>query len=214
MKVLTRLKQDQIRIPSEQKVLKADDYLIYETAQNLIKEAQFQAHQIIAEAKEIYASEKQRGYQDGVEASKAEMAERMTATVAQTVDYLSGVENAMADVVMTALYKILGEMDAETVVLKAVRNALAVFQHRQQVTLRVAPSLSATLKEKRDRDFPAMNFLNIVPEARLTAKQCILETEMGVVEAGIDTQLDAIARALAKRLGTASSPSSATHVQL
>lgn len=204
MKALTRLKKDPITVFPEHKVLKAGEYLAYETAQTIIQTAHAQAQQITAEAKEIYKSEKRRGYQDGIAASKAEMAERMTATVARTIDYMGGVETAIADIVMTALNKILGERDDATLVLKTVRNALQVFCHRQRVTLRVAPALLATLEQKRASDFPDMGFLDIVPAAHLTARQCILETEMGMVDASIDTQLDAIAAAMAKRLGTAS----------
>jgi type III secretion protein L len=47
-------------------------------------------------------------------------------------------------------------------------------------------------------DYAGISFVDVAGDARLRAGGCILESELGIVDASIDVQLDALRRALAK----------------
>jgi type III secretion protein L len=47
-------------------------------------------------------------------------------------------------------------------------------------------------------DLPEIRFIDVVPDNRLNDDDCILETEIGVVDARIDVQIEAIRKALMK----------------
>lgn len=87
-----------------------------------------------------------------------------------------------------------------------VKGALAVVRNQKQVTLRVlTPSqlddVRASVNELLAA-FPGVGFLDLVPDARLGPDACILESEIGVVEASIAGQLGAIEKAFASILGS------------
>ena len=86
--------------------------------------------------------------------------------------------------------------------LEMIRAAIARAVDREQVTVRVPPTLAAFL---RDADPPLrttiadVKVLEIVEDPSLPDGSCLLETRFGEVDVGLESQLDACERAL---LGT------------
>jgi type III secretion protein L len=48
--------------------------------------------------------------------------------------------------------------------------------------------------------FPKIQFLDVQADSRLSANGCVLETEIGVVDATLETQLKAIEKALIRSM--------------
>lgn len=199
MNAFVHLKKISLDTLPQDKVLKANDYLAYSSAQEIIRTAEAKAQAILCRAKEVYAAEKHRGYQDGIQAGKAELSEQITETAMKAVDYLGDFEKDLVTLIMNATRKIIGEFDDDILTAKVVSNALYLFQHQHSLTLRVAPSLKRGLEVRRDTDFQAIPHLTIVSDPQLAPGTCILESEIGVVDASIETQLKAIESALIKR---------------
>lgn len=61
------IKTDNLQLAPGLKVLKAKDYVSYLDSQHLVEAANSKADSIIAKAQQAYETEKQRGYQDGLE---------------------------------------------------------------------------------------------------------------------------------------------------
>lgn len=182
-----------------QRILKAEDYSNYLEGQDLIQAARDEAARIVAEAQDAYEAERQRGYVDGLMEGKMEAAEQMMETVAKTVNYFETVEHRIADVVQSALRKILGSFDERDLVVRMVRGTLAVARNQRQVTLRVAPHLVETVRDRVDEimaDYPVIQFIDVAPDPRAKDGGCILESEIGVVDASLEVQLKAIKNAL------------------
>ena len=72
---------------------------------------------------------------------------QMIDTVSQTVGYLESMEGAITETVFRALRKILGEIDEHELVVRIVKNALAVMRNQQQVVVRVSPDQVETVRE-------------------------------------------------------------------
>ncbi|MEI2740867.1 MAG: HrpE/YscL family type III secretion apparatus protein [Candidatus Competibacter sp.] len=187
-----------------QRVIKAGDYLAYAEAEAIIEAARERAAALQIEAEQVYEAEKQRGYQDGRDEGKLETAEQIMDVLGATVEFYAGIEKRTGQIVLQMLRKILGEFDDETLTYRIARNALAAVRNQKQVTLRVAPAQVENVKARTDallNGFPGIHFVDVVADRRLSAGDCILETEIGVVDASIEVQLQALARSLAKRLG-------------
>lgn len=187
------------------KVIKADQYQSLVDAEGIIASAQEKARRIIEAAGQERESQKHRGYEDGLLEGRREMAERMIDAVGRNVDYFSHMEQKVVSVVIEALKKILGEMDHQEVILKTVQNALAVVRNQAKVTLRVCPDEAAYVRSRVAeilKQYPGVSYLDVSPDPRLQEGGCILETEMGVVDASVDVQLEAICRSLARSLTT------------
>ncbi len=191
-------------IPPDTRVVKADDALALENAHEIVAAAERRAEELVEETKRQYASEKERGYADGQEQARIEHAEQIMDTIGQTVEYFGQVEGKVADVVMAALRKILGEMDQDEVVLRAVREALAVVRDQPDMTLRVSSVQVEGIRAKMDeilRGGDGVGHINVVADQRMLPGSCRLETELGVVDVSIDLQLASLEKALKSRLG-------------
>jgi type III secretion protein L len=199
---LLYIKKDRVRLSPEQKVIKAGEYVSFLGACDILEKAREQAHRIEQEAKAAYEEEKKKGYDAGLREGRKNISRQMMDAVTNSVAYLSTVEGKVTEIVITALRKIIGDMDDKTLVLKVVRNALNVVRNQKQVTLRVSPDQVNHVRESLNSilaDFPAISFIDVTGDGRVKGGGCILETEIGVVDAGVEVQLEAIQDSLEKK---------------
>ena len=177
------------------KVLKAEDYATYLEAREIIESAHKQAEEIVARAREAFELEKQRGYQDGLDESKMDQADQMLKVVSRTINYLSDVEHDMADILLSGVRKIIGEFDQEQLAVSLVKNALQHVRNEKQVTIRLPPSQYNMVKAQVNEilsDYKGVGFIDLVADQRLSTGDCIMESEIGVVDASVDVQLKAL----------------------
>lgn len=203
MEPFIRLKPGTLTLHPEMRVLKAADYQASVDARQMLTEAQHQTQELLTEARQEYERQKQRGYEDGLSEAKRDLAQRMIETAERTVDYFAQVEAKVAALVMTALRKVLGEFDDVELTLRVVRNALQVVRSQPHVTIRVTPAQEAALRQRLNEllaGYNSVGMVEIIGDPRLSSGGCILETEIGVVDASIDVQLQALERALKARI--------------
>jgi type III secretion protein L len=201
MALAARLTGAPFRFAPGRKVIKAADYQVYLEAKALIDRAAAEAEAIRAEAAAAREAEKRRGYEEGTAAAKLEAAERMMDTVTGTLDYFSRVEETMVELVIGAVDRVIGALDDRELIRRIVKNALSVVRSQKQVTVRVAPDQAAAVKEQLNdilKPYPSIGIVDIVADGRLSRGGCILESDIGSVDASIEIQLEAIRRAIAK----------------
>ena len=113
-------------------------------------------------------------------------------------------EDRMADVVMKALRLFTVEVGDREMVVQIVRRTMsAVIRTQRQVTLRVAPELVETVRSRVEElrtAYPTVETFDVVEDPRLKGPACILETEAGVADASVETQLAAIERSLKRHI--------------
>ena len=124
--------------------------------------------------------------------------------VDQSVAFMESVEMKMADIVMKALKSCVVEIGDREMVVNIVRKTMnAVIRTQRHVTLKVAPEMVQTVKERVSAlrlDYPTVESFDVVEDPRLKGPACILETEAGVADASVDTQLAAIERSLKRHI--------------
>lgn len=200
---MLRLKHSGVSLEPSSPLLKRDEYAAVIEAQAIIADAEEEARLIREEALAELERRRQEGRQQGLEQGKAEIAEQIVATMSQSAAYFSKVEDVLVDVVMRALRRVLGAFDHKDVVEQVVKQALESTRNEGQVTVRVPPNQADHLKRRVDTIlgvFPKVQFLQVMPDARLPEDGCVLETEIGVVDASLETQLKAIEKALIRSL--------------
>ena len=190
--------------PAEMVIPEAEVFAL-RSAEQIIAEAKAQAEKILAAAQEAYESERQRGFDEGQEEARLQQAEQMIENISQTIDYFGKVEGRMVDLVMQAVRKIIEDYDDGDRVLIAVKSALSVVRHQKQMTLRVNSRQLDTVKARVNEilaAYPGVGYLDIVADNRLESDACIVESEIGTVEASIDGQLEALRSAFMKVLNS------------
>jgi type III secretion protein L len=186
-------------------VLRADELQVLADGQQAIAAAAAQADLVLGQAQAAYEAEKRRGYAEGQEAARLDAAERLIENVARQVEFFSGLEGRMVDLVMNAVRTVIHGYDERERIFMTVRNVLAVARSQKQVTVRLAPAEVAAVRERIDtlkQEFPGIDVIEVVPDHRLEGDACVLETEVGVVEASLETQMKALRQAFERVLGS------------
>lgn len=193
------------RIDPAARVLRAAELLAWADAERLLAHARAQADAIISGTQAAFEAERQRGYDEGHEAALLDQAEKMIETVGRTVDYFAGVENEMVELVMSAVRKVVDGFDDREKVMVVVRNALAVVRNQKQMTLRLNPAEVDTVREQINdllAAYPGVGYLDILADGRLARGSCILESEIGMVEASLEGQIQALRQVFQRTLGS------------
>src|SRR5690606_38209027 len=156
-------------------------------------------------AQAAFDAERERGYAEGREAALLDQAEKMIETVGRTVDYFANVESEMVELVMQSVRRVVDGFDSRETVMAAVRNALAVVRNQKHMTFRLHPDEVDVVKARVNEllaAYPGVGYLDIMADARLVRGACILESEIGMVEASLDGQIEALRRAFQRTLGS------------
>lgn len=186
-------------------VLRADELQVLADGREAIAAASSQADLVLGQAQAAYEAEKRRGYAEGQEAARLDAAERLIENVARQVEFFSGLEGRMVDLVMNAVRTVIHGYDERERIFMTVRNVLAVARSQKQVTVRLAPAEVAAVRERIEtlkQEFPGIDVIEVVPDHRLEGDACVLETEVGVVEASLETQMKALRQAFERVLGS------------
>lgn len=189
---------------SDRRLVKTSEVATAASAAEIVAAAEAEAARIREEAKAAFEDEKKRGYEKGLQDGKIEISMQKLEQVDQSVAFMESVEGKMADIVMTALKSCVEEIGDREMVVNIVRKTMkAVIRTQRHVTLKVAPEMVSVVKERVSAlrmDYPTVETFDVVEDPRLDGPACILETEAGVADASVETQLAAIERSLARHL--------------
>ena len=206
MGTLFRLTGDSVCPSAATRVLKAEDAAALLEANALLDAARERVADMERKAREAYERRREEGYRDGQEEGRLEHAEKVLETVLSSVEYIEGIEATLVNVVTAAVRKVIGEIDENERIVRIVRNALVTVRNQQRVTIRVAPAdekaVSAALASMLASVPGSASFLDVVPDARLERGACLLESELGVVDASLETQLKALENAFRSKIAS------------
>ncbi|WDE02794.1 type III secretion system stator protein SctL [Thalassomonas viridans] len=191
---------------TDDKIIKAETLARLNRADDIIGLAKQKSEKILIAAKKIYRQQHQLGYQEGLEQGKKELARLHLDATVKVQDFLHKVNDELVALVMVALRRIIDDLAPEEVTGKVIRQTLKTITDEKNITLRVAPELSIQLEAQladMTADYPAVEYLHIEADHGLAGQQgCILETETGVVDALVETQLEVISKTLASHYST------------
>lgn len=206
MGTLFRLGRDAVTPAAGTRVLKASEAFLLLEAQTLLDAARERAAEMDREAQAAYERRREEGYRDGREEGRLEHAEKVLETVLSSVEYIEGIESTLVRVVSEAIRKVIGEVDENERIVRIVRNALTTVRNQQRVLIRVAPADEKPVREALAAMLTAVpgstSFVDVVGDARLERGACLLESELGVVDASLETQLKALENAFRAKIAS------------
>lgn len=174
------------------------------TAAELLAEARREAGRIVAEAEEVYARRQEEGYQEGLAEGRLAQAEKMMETTLAAVEYLEALESTIVRVVADSVRKVAGNLDPGNLIVNIVHKALESVRGQQRALIRLSPEdekrARSRLEETLGASLGQTGWLEIKADPRLKRGDCLLESELGVVDAGLETQLRVIEEALKSRV--------------
>lgn len=188
------------------RVVRSADIGTWRDAEQAVAAAHEQAQAIVAGARAAYEAERQRGHRDGTEQARREGSCHMAEQIARTDQYFNGIENQLAALVLQGVRRIIAGYSDHERVVHTVRSALAAVRNQKQITLRLHPDNVEPVKARTAEllaDYPGVGLLDLVADSRLAIDSCVLESDIGVVEASTEGQIAALEAALRKARGTA-----------
>jgi type III secretion protein L len=182
-------------------VIKGEIYSATSKAREILQKAQDEAQEIVRKAHEEKEREKQDGYQAGYQEGLAQVTELLAKA---RVEYEQTLKNASKDMLNLAFKiaeKIVGkqmELD-KNIIMDIVFQALQTVRQSRQITLRVNPDDAKVLKANKDAFLEKLGQgreIDVVEDKKVEKGGCIIESEIGVVEAQLQTQLERLKKVL------------------
>ncbi len=184
-----------IQVDARTHIVKAADYAKLLQANALIQAAEEEAARIKEEAQKAFAEEKERGYTEGLEEGRLEMAERTFEAIAKGIDFIESLEKNTVDIVIKSLQRILDDMPPEERIVSVVRRALAYVRSQKNVVMRVNPQELAWVQKEiasLSNEVLGIDTLRVVGDKMLDEGACILESDLGIIDASLSVQIKAL----------------------
>lgn len=199
MGTLFRLNSDYPTPEAGTKIVKAEEHAALLEASELIQAAQRQADRIREDAQRAYEERYRQGYEDGVEAGKMENAMKMMETVVASVEFIENIEKTVVNVVNQSVKKIIDSFDDEERIKGIVNTALNHVRGQQKVTVRVHPKDEPVIAKMLTLQTIG-SYITVIADAHLQPDSCILESELGVIDASLKTQLTTLEAAFSAKI--------------
>ena len=181
------------------KVIRAKDFWAFKDVERALADALEQQQQIITSAEHAYEAEKKRGYAEGSEEAKLEQSGNMVEIVSQTVEYFGKVETQMTELVLDAVRKVVSDFDDEKQVSTVVRSCLNVLRTQKHLSMTVHPSQVDYMRNQigvLQKIYPSIAHIEVHPDPKLGMDACVVESEIGIVEASLEGQVETLREAL------------------
>lgn len=181
------------------KLIKARDFWAFKEAERALADAHDEKRRILLSARDAYQAERERGYAEGHESARLQQSGRMMEIVNQTVDYFARLEADMVELVLDAVRKVVSDFDDRQRLTTVVKNCLDLLRHQKQLSLSVHPTQVAFLRGQVQalcELYPSVAHIDVHGDARLAIDACLVESDIGVVEASLSGQVEILKQTL------------------
>ncbi len=169
-------------------------------AEEILRQAREDAERIRAAAADAAAAEIERGYASGLARAQQEFAAKVAVRGGEDARRFASQEERMCLLVTRTLEKVLSESNNDERFFAGVMSrVLRAAREEKYLTVRV----SADQREAADKAIrglveqtAAPNFIEVLGDPAVGRGACIVESAHGVIDASLDTQMDAIRNAL------------------
>lgn len=186
-------------------ILKTRVVSAYEEAKGIVSQARKEATAIRQEAQATLkqavaekAAERERGYQEGLREGLEQLSEKILGAELAKEKVFNDAEPQIIRMVMDIAEKVIGREVTKGAVVDVVKKAVAQAVGRK-IVVRIHPSDAPALKE-REKDLMTVleqtQSVSVKEDEQIPPGGCVVETEMGAVDARLETQLAAIKKAL------------------
>lgn len=192
---------------SEKKVLSEIELARIRQRDAVLHKAQEEAVEIRERAKKIYLQvedrireAKEQGYADGREEGLASLTELLTTIRQNNIELFAGLEKEALKLVYEIAHKLIGDAFkiTEDALLGMIQQALTASMGNA-LTILVHPDDYERLKTSQARlmaNLHGSQVLTLRPAETVKLNSCVIESELGTVEANLDSQLIAIKKVL------------------
>ncbi len=195
-----KAEMEKLKIDSEREIERAK----FE-AEKMIKDAELKVSEIEHEAyKKGYDAGREEGYKEG-QAEVLRLIDRLGTIVSTAVDIRDNIirssEKLMTDMILQIARKVIKDeiVERREVVMNNIKEAIRRVKDRDRIDIRVNFAdldMTTAHKEELIKMMASLKKVNIYEDSRVDRGGCIIETDVGAIDARISTQLDTIEEAI------------------
>lgn len=187
-----------------------------EQAEMILGNAQAEARMIVENARkegesmkiQSYAKGEKKGYEEGfekglsqVEGQKKELALKKEQLEQQYQKQLNEMEPVLVDALIDIFESAFAIQFAEKrdFIMHMLQSALSKIENSKEYLLRVSRDDYPVLQEQKEKirqELPKSATVEVVEDLTLSKNQCLIETDGGLFDCSLDTQLDSLIRDL------------------
>jgi type III secretion protein L len=171
---------------------------VEESARRLLADAAVEADRLIADAQARFDAAHQQGIAQGEQEGLQQWTARALRGAAGVQQALERQNVRLGSIVSMAVERIVAQEDKEALYKRAIQAVQHIVKEVPLLTLRVSPGDHAAAQKAVEaaiedgRSLP----IEVLADATLALGSCVFESDQGVIDAGIETQLAAIQRAV------------------
>ncbi|MCR5535924.1 MAG: HrpE/YscL family type III secretion apparatus protein [Succinivibrio sp.] len=182
------------------KIIKAHDYALLSDVNTLLDKVHVSVAEASEKAKEVYKQRYKEGYEVGLEEGKGVYTDKLMDMVMSQVDSIEGLEQQLVKVVFDAVTKVVGSFDQSDLITRLVHQGLNAVRGSKSIILRVHPNDERVLRVSLENFLVSRDnqrgYITLIADPNLNEGDCVLETEQGVVDASLNSQLAILRRSL------------------
>ncbi|NRF72445.1 type III secretion system stator protein SctL [Aquincola sp. S2] len=183
-----------------------------EQAREVLEQAEAKVQRLRREAQQEIEAERARGYREGMRKSVMEWHDKQARDAIERSQSLGTLHGKLAEIVTSAVERIVNTESRAALYQRALKNVRSLTKGATTLTLRVSPvdfdQASETLALLGDTHDAGLQ-VNVVADPTLKAGSCIFESELGMLDASLETQLDGLRTAMARAVRAAVASSDA-----
>jgi type III secretion protein L len=195
------INEQSFKVATDKKLIKAGEYQKILDASLIVREALTQAQRIIADAKEQVSTELKRAAEAGRIAGQQEYAAALVKLGANSSTLLYELEAEITDVVTQTIRLVLDDAPAEQFYASTLRRVSRTLRDRKFISLTVSEIDLAAAKEAVEAvclELGLPTFIEVKGDPHRPKKTCLVSTDKGSVDAGLESQMVAIKSAIAE----------------
>lgn len=179
-------------------VVKAEDLPILNKATSLLAAAEQKSREMQESLERQLAEAREEGRRQGLEEARSEAARIHLKTSADVSKYLGSIQDRLLDALLGCVRSVILELPPRERLTQLLGKAIGDLGASQRITLSVNPASAALVNEA------LASLGSLIPSGGVEVKvrpdlpeeSCLLETPMGIVDASLESQLQALKSSL------------------
>jgi type III secretion protein L len=187
------------KLAVERGIVKSDAFEALQDASALLARCQSLWERLQADLQQAQALERQRGFEQGMREGQSQCAIRLTQIEAEAARYLGALDDKVVTLIMDVVRKIAPRLGASELVPDLVEQAIKEVRAERFLRVRVHPDCRTNVMRRLDEIGKAhapIEFIEVLADPQVEPFACTLESEVGIVRADLEVQLQAIERAM------------------
>ncbi len=206
MGVVVLIDRPGYRLASDRKVLKSKEAAVIENTAQAYLLAQGQINAALQDLEHVRTRVTEEARREGLAQAREEATRRFVLAELERRSLLEAAQPTLARILVEALELLARDIDREAILARALELLQSALREVSWACLRVHPAAAQparTALSRFDRQTGLGRIVNVVPDESLPPGGCVLESELGRIDASMETQLENIRRALAQAASAA-----------